>query len=86
VRQGGDREAGGRDQLRGRDGREAGRGEGACGVWQWSFVVAVGKRVAVVGWQWDIRKRKITAVILSGDKFEIGWQWLGGSGIFGSAL
>jgi hypothetical protein len=38
-----DGQAGGGHELRGRDGREAGRGEGACGFgqWLWSFVVAV---------------------------------------------
>jgi translation initiation factor IF-1 len=34
--------------------------------------VAVGDRVAVVTWQWDERKERVIAVILSGDKCKIG--------------
>jgi hypothetical protein len=57
------------------------------GGWQWignfkgimrklkigvAVAVVVGQRVAVVAWQWDSRIGRVSAVILSGGKFEIG--------------
>jgi hypothetical protein len=70
---GGGGRRGPRDGVRGGDGRVAG--------WQWRCVAQ--QRVAVVVWQWQNRMGRVVAVILSGDKFKIGWNGSGEGAAWG---